>query len=112
MSELQSVPGFPGKTMLMRDVLYQGERTQSCHFPRPHVLQSPSVLPMLFLTQPTNSFPGYATLKSGRMELVNRMSQWSLPRTLTLRSTQGSGLIEGVAEADLLFQRQYMCCSG
>lgn len=75
MSELQSVPGFLGKTMLMRDVSYHGKRTQPCHFPRPHVLQSPSVLPMLFLKQPTNSFPGYASLNSGRMELVNRMSQ-------------------------------------
>lgn len=110
-SELQSVPGFPGKTTLMR-CFVPGRKDIVMPFSQTTCPSESICLPMLFLTWPTNSFPGYSTLKSGRMELVNRMSQWRLPRTLTLRSTQGSGLIEGVAEADLLFQRQYMCCSG
>lgn len=78
------------------------QRTQPHRFLTSRDLQSCSVSPTLFLTQQTNSFPCCATLRSVRMVPRKGVSQWSLPCTLTLKGTQGSGWVGGVAPTPAL----------
>lgn len=102
------VPGSPVKTMLGREMPRGYKEHNRTNFLMSHDLQRCSC-PHFSLHGKQILFPAML-FRYVRMVLGNGGSQWSLPCTLTLESTQGSGLVGGVAQADLPFQREVCCC--